>query len=74
MDFYQKGKEDVLQSVQSSDKGLTDVEVNSRLERDGYNEIKDKEKVPTWKLFLETFKGLDGCRFVNCGWCPTYSW
>ena len=36
--------------------GLTQEEVKLRLERDGYNEIKDKEKVPVWKLFLETFK------------------
>ena len=56
MDFYQKSTEDVLQSIQATENGLTQEEVKLRLERDGYNEIKDKEKVPVWKLFLETFK------------------
>ena len=56
MDYYQKNTEDVLQSIQTTENGLTQEEVKLRLERDGYNEIKDKEKVPVWKLFLETFK------------------
>src|SRR5699024_469550 len=46
MDFYRKGTEN----------GLSETEVNKRLEKHGYNEIEDKEKVPLWKLFLETFK------------------
>ncbi|ALC91975.1 ATPase [Bacillus sp. FJAT-18017] len=56
MEYFQQTKEEVLQSVETSSKGLKEEEVQLRLERDGYNEIKDKEKVPTWKLFLETFK------------------
>ncbi|WP_077303081.1 cation-translocating P-type ATPase [Virgibacillus pantothenticus] len=56
MEYYQRQTEDVLKEVDSTQQGLTQQEVKSRLERDGYNEIEDKEKVPTWKLFLETFK------------------
>ncbi|CAM4008512.1 cation-translocating P-type ATPase [Mesobacillus zeae] len=56
MEFYQKGKDDVLDAIDSRKSGLSSEEVQFRLERDGYNEIADKEKVPTWKLFLETFK------------------
>lgn len=56
MDFYQHSKEDVLEAVNSNEKGLSSEEVQLRLKRDGYNEIKDQEKVPTWKLFIETFK------------------
>ncbi|MDL4841889.1 cation-translocating P-type ATPase [Aquibacillus rhizosphaerae] len=56
MDFYRNSSKDVLQQVNSSENGLSPEEVKSRLEKDGYNEIKDKEKVPTWKLFLETLK------------------
>lgn len=56
MQFYRESKEDVLQHVQTSENGLAQEEVHKRLERDGYNEIKGKEKIPTWKLFLETFK------------------
>lgn len=56
MESYQRSKEEVLDEVNSSENGLSSEEVKLRLERDGYNEIADKEKVPTWKLFLETFK------------------
>ncbi|WP_217585876.1 cation-translocating P-type ATPase [Lentibacillus saliphilus] len=56
MEFYQKKTEDVLEAVDSTEQGLSKQEVTSRLERDGYNELEDKEKVPTWKLFLDTFK------------------
>ncbi|OZU89356.1 ATPase [Virgibacillus indicus] len=55
-EFYRNSKKDVLQSINSSEEGLTKAEVKNRLEKDGYNEIEDKEKEPTWKLFLETFK------------------
>ncbi|RKQ33526.1 cation-translocating P-type ATPase [Oceanobacillus halophilus] len=57
MEYYRQSTDDVLKSVESTEKnGLTKEEAKKRLERDGYNEIADKEKVPTWKLFLETFK------------------
>ncbi|KAB2331277.1 cation-translocating P-type ATPase [Bacillus mesophilum] len=56
MQFYRESQEDVLQQLQATENGLAQEEVHKRLERDGYNEIKGKEKVPTWKLFLETFK------------------
>lgn len=56
MEFYNKGKEEVLQEMASSEQGLSKNEVKSRQERDGLNELKEKEKVPAWKLFLETFR------------------
>lgn len=56
MEFYQNRTEDVLKELHTTENGLSNEEVKLRLERDGYNEITDKEKVPTWKLFLETFK------------------
>lgn len=56
MQFYRESKETVLEHLQTAENGLTQQEVQKRLERDGYNEIKGKEKVPTWKIFLETFK------------------
>ncbi|WP_369901457.1 cation-translocating P-type ATPase [Bacillus manliponensis] len=56
MEFYQSRTEDVLEAIHTTENGLSNEEVKSRLEQDGYNEITDKEKVPTWKLFLETFK------------------
>ncbi|MBD8069826.1 cation-translocating P-type ATPase [Bacillus sp. PS06] len=56
MQFYRESKEAVLSHLQTDEHGLSQQEVHKRLERDGYNEIKGKEKVPTWKLFIETFK------------------
>lgn len=56
MEFYRKSPEDALQSTRSSMQGLSGDQVKQLLERDGYNEIEDQEKVPVWKLFLETFK------------------
>ncbi|KAB7669332.1 cation-translocating P-type ATPase [Bacillus sp. B1-b2] len=56
MEFYQKEKETVLQEIQSTANGLSSEDVKTRLEKDGYNELPDKEKMPVWKLFLETFK------------------
>lgn len=56
MQFYRESKNIVLEHLQTSENGLTLEEVHARLNKNGYNEIKGKEKVPTWKLFLETFK------------------
>ena len=56
LEFYRKDTESVLKAVQSSENGLTSDAVKAKLEQDGYNELKDREKVSTWKLFLETFK------------------
>lgn len=57
MRTYQQSKEEVLEQFDvKKTEGLSDQLVQQRLEEEGYNEIASKEKVPTWKLFLETFK------------------
>lgn len=56
MDYYRQSKEETLKSVGTTMNGLSKDEVQKRLETDGYNELKDTEKVSAWKLFLETFK------------------
>lgn len=56
MEYYRSSVSDTLKDVQSSDKGLTSAEVDSRLAKEGYNEIKGKQKDSLWKLFLENFK------------------
>ncbi|OMD41182.1 cation-translocating P-type ATPase [Paenibacillus odorifer] len=56
MEYYRKNVTDSLQEVQSTTNGLKSAEVDKRLERDGYNELKGKKKDPLWKLFLENFK------------------
>lgn len=57
MSSYQKTKEEILKKWEvNQTEGLSKNEVNNRLEQEGYNEIANREQVPTWKLFLETFK------------------
>lgn len=56
MEYYRRSVTDTLEEVQSSTQGLTSAEVDSRLAKEGYNELKGKQKDPLWQLFLENFK------------------
>lgn len=56
MENYRRSVTETLDEIRSSTGGLTSVEASSRLARDGYNELKGKQKDPLWKLFLENFK------------------
>ncbi|MGM9988033.1 MAG: cation-translocating P-type ATPase [Bacillaceae bacterium] len=53
---YKQSVDDVLHALQTTKKGLSKEEAQKRLKEDGYNELKEKDQTPTWKLFLETFK------------------
>ncbi|MGL5695209.1 MAG: HAD-IC family P-type ATPase, partial [Peptostreptococcaceae bacterium] len=54
--FYKRTYENVITDLDSNLKGLNDEKVKTILETKGYNELKEKNKVPTYKLFLESFK------------------
>lgn len=54
--FYKKSYEEVMKDLDSSLQGLSDSKVKELIENNGYNELKEKAKVPTYKLFLESFK------------------
>lgn len=56
MEYYRRSVTETLDEIHSSTGGLTSAEASSRLARDGYNELKGKQKDPLWKLFLENFK------------------
>lgn len=56
MEFYREEVDATLKALDATDKGLTSPSVKSRQEKYGLNELKQKEKDPIWKLFLETFK------------------
>ncbi|MGF6352381.1 Ca2+-transporting ATPase [Paenibacillus sp. 4624] len=56
MQHYRRSAEEVLQEVQSSERGLSTSEATKRLESVGYNELKGKDATPIWRLFLENFK------------------
>lgn len=53
---YRKDYEEVLKETNSTINGLTDSEAKDRLNRNGYNEIKEGSRTPIWKMFLENFK------------------
>lgn len=54
--FYKKSVEDVTKKLNTSLNGIAKEEVQERLEKYGYNELQEKEKTPTWKLFVDSFK------------------
>lgn len=53
---YKKESSDVLYEVGSNINGISDQEAKIRLEKNGFNELKEGNKVPIWKMFLENFK------------------
>lgn len=53
---YKRTYEDVINNLDSSKQGLKSDQVSKLLESQGYNELKEKDKIPTYKLFLESFK------------------
>ncbi|CEH35187.1 cation-translocating P-type ATPase [Romboutsia lituseburensis] len=55
MHYKQKYIESI-ENLNSDLKGLSNEEIKKRLDQNGYNELKETKKVPTWKLFLESFK------------------
>ncbi|WP_246187991.1 cation-translocating P-type ATPase [Paenibacillus tengchongensis] len=56
MEYYRIGGTESLEELQSTAQGLSSAEAARRQERDGFNEIKGRDKDPLWKLFLENFK------------------
>lgn len=54
--FYKETSEKTITYFDSSLDGLSQIEVMNRLNKNGLNELRENEKVSTWKLFLESFK------------------
>lgn len=54
--FYMMSVEDSLKTLESKRDGLSSEDVEKRLLEYGKNELKEKASVPTWKIFLESFK------------------
>ncbi|HBI94008.1 MAG TPA: ATPase, partial [Terrisporobacter glycolicus] len=54
--FYKETSEKTIRHFKSSLDGLSQMEVMKRLKQNGPNELREKEKAPTWKLFLDSFK------------------
>jgi len=56
--YYKLTIEETFEKLATSSNGLSDQEVEKRIKIHGYNEIKEKEKEPAWKLLLSQFNNL----------------
>ena len=56
--FYAENIEDVLSHVHSSEKGLTYIEATERLEENGENVLKEKNKKSALKIFFSQFNNM----------------
>ena len=57
-EYYQMTIEEVLDNLNTSEKGLSKNDAARRLKKYGKNELKAKIKVPVWLIFLSQFKEL----------------
>ncbi|MCL2191302.1 MAG: cation-translocating P-type ATPase [Treponema sp.] len=56
MEFYRKSPAELFAELGSSAQGLSRQEAHKRLDEGGYNELRQKERVPLWRLFLDAWK------------------
>ena len=56
MDYHCSDIKDVFKSLKTSERGLSEKEVNERLEKYGYNEITKKIEFTALKIFLKQFR------------------
>jgi Ca2+-transporting ATPase len=56
INWHQLDPKEVLEKLQSSDKGLASEEAHQRLERYGPNELIEKGRKSLWMMFLDQFK------------------
>ncbi|MBQ1899720.1 MAG: HAD-IC family P-type ATPase, partial [Erysipelotrichaceae bacterium] len=52
--YYLQEIGEVYKDFETSEKGLTQAEASSRLEKYGKNKLKEAEKTPMWKRFLDS--------------------
>ena len=56
--FFDESIKDVYLRLNSSEKGLTSVEAQDRLSKQGLNEIDSGKKISIFKLFINQFKNF----------------
>ena len=56
--FYQKDSEEILNELETSNSGLSDNEVKSRLEKHGLNKLPEAPRPSAFQIFLNQFKDL----------------
>jgi len=57
-EYFQMDAKEVLENLNSSEKGLSKNEATRRLKKYGKNELRAKIKVPVWLILLSQFKEL----------------
>lgn len=58
MKWYQLTKEAILSTLQTTDKGIQDIERQQRLEANGFNKIEEKQALKPWQKFFKHFTDL----------------
>jgi Ca2+-transporting ATPase len=58
MEYYKESVEDVLEELKSSERGLSEEEGRLRLQRYGFNELKEAKKKSKLKIFLRQFRSF----------------
>jgi len=58
MKYHAQTKQEVLKGLHSSEKGLTNEEVELRIKKSGLNEIREGKKISPIKIFLSQFKSF----------------
>ena len=56
--FYQSSSNDVLKTLQTSEKGLTEQEIKQRQEQYGLNALMEEKEASVFKIFIDQFKDL----------------
>lgn len=54
--FYKENYQEVVEKLGTNIHGLSDEQSRERLSQNGYNELKEGDKVPIYKLFWESLK------------------
>ena len=78
--YYRLPLQKVLESVESSQKGLTQQQAQQRLHKYGKNVLQESKKKNTFVIFLEQFKDFlviilivfSRCRKCYCNICCDY--
>lgn len=58
MEFYQLSKSQVFEELQTSESGLNEDEVKSRLEKYGNNKLREEEGIKVLKLLISQFNSI----------------
>ncbi len=58
MQYYKEEISNILNELDSNEKGLPQGEANIRIDKDGYNELKTEKKINKLKLFIDQFKSF----------------